>query len=181
MEPQLPEPREARDAAPEGPPPGDRPARTGRSRRGGRRRRRGAGNRDQGIGGQGGSSGGPDASIDTQTGFDGDTGQQEMGWTGSPAHTSGTHGYGETPEHGAPTPAVPAYAPQRRPDEASSPRLTEAAPAAPNSGVERGTEHAPYAAPPAPAPAPEHRPQTAWSAAPPPSGEQGFDGPAHEE
>src|ERR1700687_3289701 len=40
--------------------------RPGRSRRGGRRRRRGAGNRDQGMGGQSGTGGGADMSIDTQ-------------------------------------------------------------------------------------------------------------------
>ncbi|HEY4881971.1 MAG TPA: Rne/Rng family ribonuclease [Steroidobacteraceae bacterium] len=177
MEPQSPEPRETRDAAPEGPPQGDRPARTGRSRRGGRRRRRGAGNRDQGIGGQGGAPGGPDLSIDTQTGFDGDTGQQqEMGWTGPPAHTGATHGDGDSPEHGAPAPSAPAYAPQRRPDEAS-PRLAGPGAGTPESGSERGAEHAPHAA----SPVPEHRPQVAWSAAPPTPGEQGFDGPAREE
>ncbi len=176
MEPQSPEPREPRDAAPEGPPQGDRPARTGRSRRGGRRRRRGAGNRDQGIGGQGGLPGGPDVSIDTQTGFDGDTGQQEMGWTGPPAHTGATHGDGDSPEHAAPAPSAPAYAPQRRPDEAS-PRLASPNAGTPDSGFERGPEHAPHAA----SPVPEHRPQVAWSAAPPTPGEQGFDGPAREE
>jgi ribonuclease E len=179
MEPQSPEPRETRDAAPEGPPQSDRPARTGRSRRGGRRRRRGAGSRDQGIGGQGGGPGGSDVSIDTQTGFDGDTGQQEMGWTGPPAHTSATQGDGEGPEHhdhGAPAPSAPAYAPQRRPDEAS-PRLSGPTAGTPELGLERGSEHAPHAAsPPA-----EHRPQVAWSAAPPTAGEQGFDGPAREE
>src|SRR5580658_3316248 len=177
----LPEPREARDAAAEGPPQGDRPARTGRSRRGGRRRRRGAGSRDQGIGGQGGSPGGADLSIDTQTGFDGDTGQQEMGWTGQPAQTSSTQGYGGSPEHGAPDDGAPdaggpAYAPQRRPDEPST-RPPEAGPGTPNSTAERGVGHAPHA----PVPAPEQRPQVAWSAPPPSAGERGFVGPARED
>jgi ribonuclease E len=178
VEPQrdAPEPREARDAAPEGPPQGDRPARTGRSRRGGRRRRRGAGNRDQGIGGQGGGPGGTDLSIDTQTGFDGDTGQQqEMGWTGQPAQTSGTQGYGDSPEHGAPDAGGPAYAPQRRPDEPST-RPAEGPSGTSNSTVDRGAEHAPHAAP-----APEQRPQVAWSAAPPSTGEHGFEGPPRED
>jgi ribonuclease E len=173
----LPEPREARDATPEGPPQGDRPARTGRSRRGGRRRRRGAGNRDQGIGGQGGSAGGADLSIDTQTGFDGDTGQQEMGWTGQPAQTSGTQGYGDSPEHGAPDAGGPADAPQRRPDEPSTRPPESAPPVTPNSTAERGAEHAAHA----PASAPEQRPQVAWSAAPPSAGELGFEGPARED
>jgi ribonuclease E len=172
----LPEPREARDAAAEGPPQGDRPARTGRSRRGGRRRRRGAGSRDQGIGGQGGSPGGADLSIDTQTGFDGDTGQQEMGWTGQPAPTSSTQGYGGSPEHGAPDAGGPTYAPQRRPDEPSA-RPPETGPGMPNSTAERDVEHAPHA----PAPVPEQRPQVAWSAAPPSAGEHGFEGPARED
>ena len=83
-------------------PGSDRPPRSGRSRRGGRRRRRGAGSRDQGMGGQGSGQGsgqgGADLSIDTQTGFGGDTGQHEMGWTGSdvapaaPYTTAATHG-----------------------------------------------------------------------------------------
>ncbi len=72
-------------------PASDRPPRSGRSRRGGRRRRRGAGNRDQGMGGQGPGQGGTDLSIDTQTGFGGDTGQHEMGWTGSDVTIAATH------------------------------------------------------------------------------------------
>jgi len=35
------------------------------------------------MGGQGGSLGGADLSIDTHTGSVNDNGQQEMGWTGS--------------------------------------------------------------------------------------------------
>jgi ribonuclease E len=173
----APEPRETRDATPEGPPQGDRPPRTGRSRRGGRRRRRGAGNRDQGIGGQGGGQGGPDLSIDTQSGFDGDTGQQqEMGWTGQPAQTSSTPAYGDSPERSAPDSSGPAYAPQRRPEEAPT-RQPEPAAGPPGPSIERGPEHVPHAA----APSPDQRPQVAWSAAPPSGGEQGFEGPAREE
>ncbi|HEX2791489.1 MAG TPA: hypothetical protein VHN17_13740, partial [Steroidobacteraceae bacterium] len=180
MEPQRdsPEPREPREGAPEGPPQGqgDRPARTGRSRRGGRRRRRGGGNRDHGLGGQGVTPGAPDVSSDTQAGFDGDTGQQEMGWTGSPANTTGTHGFGDSPERSAPGASAPAYAPPQHPDEAPA-RMPEPASGAPGPVADRGSEHAPHA----PAPAPEHRPQVGWSAAAPPAGEHGFEGPARDE
>jgi hypothetical protein len=44
------------------------------------------------MGGQGPGQGGPDLSIDTQTGFGGDTGQHEMGWTGSDVTIAATHG-----------------------------------------------------------------------------------------
>jgi ribonuclease E len=184
MEPQRessPEPRDVREAAPEGQGPpagdrsaGDRPPRTGRSRRGGRRRRRGAGNRDQGMGGQGGSPGGVDLSVDTQTGFGGDTGQQEMGWTGSDVDASSAPGPSETPMHSAPGADASAYTAPRRPEEAS-PRLPEAP----------GNDHAPPAPLPAAVPVPDHRPQVAWSsappAAPPDHGTHDTEGPSRED
>jgi ribonuclease E len=169
MEPQrnAPEPREVREGMPDGPPLSDRPPRTGRSRRGGRRRRRGAGNRDQGMGGQGGGPGSADLSIDTQLGFNGDTGQQEMGWTGAAAGTPSTHGQSAGPGHSAPGSSAPAYASPQRSDDAQ-PRMPEASP---------GPAHVPQT----PAPAPEHRPQVAWSSTPPTPGEAGVEGPARED
>jgi ribonuclease E len=165
MEPQRESSNEPREAAPEGPALSERPPRTGRSRRGGRRRRRGAGNRDQGIGGQGGSAGGPDQPIDSQSGFGGDNGQQEMGWTGSAVDTSSTHGPSESPVPGAPRTDAPAYAAPQRPDEAH-PRPSEPP----------GNEHA-HAMP-----APEQRPQVAWSSAPPSTpAEHGAEGPPRED
>jgi len=169
MEPQrdAPEPREVREGMPDGPPLSDRPPRTGRSRRGGRRRRRGAGNRDQGMGGQGSGPGSADLSIDTQLGFNGDTGQQEMGWTGSAAGTPSTHGPSAGPGHGAPGSGAPAYASPQRSDDAQ-PRMPEAPPS---------PAHVPQTL----APAPEHRPQVAWSSTPPTPGEAGFEGPPRED
>ena len=165
IEPQRESSNEPREAAAEGPALSERPPRTGRSRRGGRRRRRGAGNRDQGIGGQGGSAGGPDQPVDSQSGFGGDNGQQEMGWTGSGADTSSTHGPSESPVPGAPRTDAPAYAAPQRPDEAH-PRPSEAP----------GNEHA-HAMP-----APEQRPQVAWPSAPPPTpAEHGAEGPPRED
>ena len=165
MEPQREFSHEPREGAPEGPPLSERPPRTGRSRRGGRRRRRGAGNRDQGIGGQGGPMGGGDQSIDSQTGFGGDNGQQEMGWTGSAVDTSGTQGPSESPVHSAPRTDAPAYVAPQRPDEAPA-RLSEPP----------GNFHAPAA------PAPDHRPQVAWSSAPPSTpADHGAEGPPREE
>jgi ribonuclease E len=172
LEPQRdsPEPREVREGLPDSPPLSDRPPRTGRSRRGGRRRRRGAGNRDQGMGGQGGGPGSADLSIDPQMGFNGGTGQQEMGWTGSAPVSASTHGEGEGPGHAPPASSGPTYAPPPRPEEAP-PRMS--GPTSPPP------EHLPQA--PAPAPAPEPRPQVAWSSTPPPAGDHGQDGPARED
>jgi ribonuclease E len=178
MDPQRDASPEQREAGPDGSPagerlPGDRPPRTGRSRRGGRRRRRGAGNRDQGMGGQGGSLGGADLSIDTQTGFGNDNGQQEMGWTGSGGDTAANHGAGDSPGHDAAPPDAPAYAPARIPDDAPTARLPQ-----PPLHEERQ--------PMPPAPTPDYRPQVAWSSAPPAASpavpsHSGTDPPAHEE
>ena len=174
MEPRRDEPRpmdsqrdaspEPREAGPDGSPPGerlpgDRPPRTGRSRRGGRRRRRGAGNRDQGMGGQGGSLGGAELSIETQSGFGNDNGQQEMGWTGSGADTAGNHGAADSPGHDAAPAAVSSYATGRIPDDAPTARLPQ-----PPQNEER--QPMPSAAPAA---APDYHPQVAWSSAPPSS------------
>jgi ribonuclease E len=172
-EPQR-EPPEARDAAPESPPLSDRP-RTGRSRRGGRRRRRGAGNRDQGVGGQGGGASGSEVSIDTQTGFDGDTGQQEMGWT-APAVDSGSRpDFSDSAMQGGAGAHGPAQSAPQRP-EAAPPRMPEAAPTgAPAPAPEKGPEHGHQAA------GPESRPHVVWSSAPPTQGEHGVEGPPRDE
>jgi ribonuclease E len=167
MEPQhdSAEPREVREAAADGPPAGDRPPRTGRSRRGGRRRRRGAGNREQGLGGQGGT----DLSIDTQTEFGGDAGQHEMGWTGSaPVDTASAQGASDSPVHSAPEPAGTAYNPPSRADEAPA-RLPEA------PHMEPTPERAP------PMAAPDHRPQVAWSSPPPAPPDHSAEGPPRDE
>jgi ribonuclease E len=169
-------------------PAGDRPPRSGRSRRGGRRRRRGAGSRDQGMGNPGGGQGSSDLSIDTQTGFGGDTGQHEMGWTGSdvtrtadphgaagthePAAThgpEGTHGTNDSPPRSEPSHAGESSA---RPPEsrAPEPRPPESRP------MERAMER------PAASAAPEHAPQVSWSSPPPaPPSEHAGDGPPRED
>jgi ribonuclease E len=169
-EPQR-EPTEGRDAAAEGPPLSDRP-RSGRSRRGGRRRRRGAGNRDQGMmGGQSGAPGEP--GMDTPGGFDTDTGQQEMGWTGS-ADTRGTQQPSEGPMQGAAgTASSPLDTAPQRPE---APPLRPAEPAAsvgpaPDSGPERS----------APAAAPESRPHVLWSSTPGGPADAGLEGPRRED
>jgi ribonuclease E len=129
-------------------PAGDRPPRSGRSRRGGRRRRRGAGSRDQGMGGQGSSQGGgqggsdqggPDLSIDTQIGFGGDTGQHEMGWTGSDVPPTAPSHAGEGP--GRPPEPRPLERPMERPIE------RPAASAAPEHAPQVSWSSAPPAAP----------------------------------
>ena len=116
------------------------------------------------MGGQGASPGGGELSIDTQTGFGGDTGQQEMGWTGSAADTASTHGPSETPTHSAPSPSAPAYSAPRRADEAPA-RLPETP----------AVEHAPATL------APDHRPHVVWSSAPSTADERGPEGPARDE
>jgi ribonuclease E len=151
---------ESREAGPDASPagerlPGDRPPRTGRSRRGGRRRRRGTGNRDQGMGGQGGSLGGADLSIDTHTGSVNDNGQQEMGWTGSAVEHS--NNASEGPGHDAAPAGAPAYSPSSIPDDAPTARL-------PHPPLHE--ERPPMPAAP-PTVTPDYRPQVAWSSAPP--------------
>jgi hypothetical protein len=128
------------------------------------------------MGGQGGAPGGGDLSIDTQTGFDGDTGQQEMGWTGSAADTASTHGHSESAFHGTPAPNGPSHTAPQRPEEAP-PRVPEAPASTPAPIAERSAEPVHQTV----APAPDHRPQVAWSSAPPPQGEHGFDGPGRDE
>jgi ribonuclease E len=187
-----PEPREAGpDGSPAGErPPGDRPPRTGRSRRGGRRRRRGAGNRDQGMGGQG-SLGGADLSLDPQTGFGADNGQQEMGWTGSSSgsggNIGGNHSAPDHPVHDAAPAGSPSYGQGRIPDDEPTAQL-------PQPPIQEEPRPTPAAAPipatPAPA-APDYRPQVAWSSAPPStpaappapaaSAHQGHEAPGHED
>jgi hypothetical protein len=116
-----------------------------------------------------GGQGGADLSIDTQTGFGGDTGQHEMGWTGSaPVGTASTHEPGESPMHSAPEPGGTAYNAPSRPDEAPA-RLPEAP----------RTEPAPERAPPTAAP--DHRPQVAWSSPPPAPHDHDAEGPPSDE
>jgi ribonuclease E len=165
------EPSEARDAAPDGPPLSERP-RSGRSRRGGRRRRRGAGNRDRGIGGQSGSAGDVDMSIDTQPGFDGDTGQQEMGWTGSAVRTGSMASSGDEPTVPGAGNNMAETAPQR-PGEAPV-RMSEA-PDRPAPPPDSDAERAPAVG------APENRPHVVWSSAPPATAEPGFERPPRDE
>jgi ribonuclease E len=168
------EPREAHETAPEASAPlSDRPPRTGRSRRGGRRRRRGASNREPGMGGHGGTAGGGgDPSIDTQLGFDGNTGQQEMGWTGSPVDSGNRPGSSDAPMQGA---AGGQEAAQ------SAPQRPEAAPPRPEPPI----VHAPAAetggGPGPQASAPDNRPHVVWSSAPSTHGEHGGEGPPREE
>jgi ribonuclease E len=147
------EPREAGPDSPGGERlPGDRPPRTGRSRRGGRRRRRGAGNRDQGMGGgQGGYSGGADLELDGQGDLGGEHGQQEMGWTGSPVEATATHGTGDAPARAEPAFREPPFREHPTPP---APYATTPPAAASGSPV---------------AAAPEYRPQASWSAEPPPA------------
>jgi ribonuclease E len=179
-------------------PASDRPPRSGRSRRGGRRRRRGAGNRDQGMGGQGPGQGGPDLSIDTQTGFGGDTGQHEMGWTGSDVTIAATHGDAgaQGPVDTGPIDSGPldrGPVDMYRQNDTPPPRAsagdgmasTGVAPAA-ATGVPAGGAAVTYSAPPrfderpVRQPDPQERPlssaapqyappQVSWSSAPPPS------------
>jgi ribonuclease E len=172
MEPQR-EPPEGRDAAPDAPVASDRP-RTGRSRRGGRRRRRGAGNRDQGMGGQSGTGGGGDMSIDTQAGFDGDSAQREMGWTGSSVETGSVVGSSDNPLQGGPSASGPAQSAPQRPDEAAT-RSPPAPAGTPSATAESVAERASKPA------APDHRPHVVWSSAPSAQSDQGFEGPPREE
>ena len=117
--------------------------------------------------------GGADQSIDSQTGFGGDNGQQEMGWTGSAVDTSSAPGPSESPVHipvlspvhSAPRTDTPAYVAPQRPEEAPA-RLSEPP----------GNFHAPVA------PAPDHRPQVAWPSTPPATpANHGAEGPPRED
>lgn len=134
------------------------------------------------MGGQGGGPGGADLSIDTQSGFDGDTGQQEMGWTGSAVDTAPTHGHSESAFQGAPAPSGSATTAPQRPDEPPV-RMPEIPASAPAPSADRGADHEPHAFAPAPAqPQPPPRPQVAWSSpAPPAQGEHGVEGPPRDE
>jgi ribonuclease E len=181
---------EGREPLPDAPAQSERP-RTGRSRRGGRRRRRGAGNRDQGMGGGGGQGGaagrGSDLSIDTQRGFDGDTGERAMGWTGSSVGTASAVGAGEHAgpgSGGGPGANGPFQATAQRPDDTApntAPISPAAGPASPPTAPDSQAERAPQS------PAPDQRAHVVWSTAPPAPpaapapAAPGYDGPAREE
>jgi hypothetical protein len=127
------------------------------------------------VGGQGGGASGSEVSIDTQTGFDGDTGQQEMGWT-APAVDSGSRpDFSDSAMQGGAGAHGPAQSAPQRP-EAAPPRMPEAAPTgAPAPAPEKGPEHGHQAA------GPESRPHVVWSSAPPTQGEHGVEGPPRDE
>jgi ribonuclease E len=141
-------------------PAGDRPPRSGRSRRGGRRRRRGGANRDQGLGGAGSALGDGELGSDSQDGFGGDSGQHEMAWTGG----SASH---DEPQHSAPAFDTPAYsAPEPQPAFERAPAERSFAPPAPSTPPVPQAPPASFAAP-APAPAaPSHAPAVSWSSTP---------------
>jgi ribonuclease E len=114
------EPAEARDAAGEGAPMGER-SRGGRSRRGGRRRRRGGGNREQGMAAPG-MSANNDGPTEAPRDANGDHPQQEMGWSSpmppSPAppaevHTAAEHPTAPPPAHAGES--APPGSPEQRP------------------------------------------------------------------